>query len=407
MNKDVTRNTNINNKKFFRVIKKDKNSNARLGEITLKNGVVKTPVFMPVGTLASVKGLTPEFLDEVGASMILSNTYHLHLRPGEGVIKKMGGLHKFMNYSKPILTDSGGFQVFSLSKIRKITKEGVHFSSHISGEKLFMSPEDSISIQHKLGADIIMAFDECAPKNVDEKYVKNSVDLTLDWLNRCIKKNKQLLNIEKKMLIKNEGKKFPKNFSHQELFPIIQGGFYKNLREESAKRTIEALQKNNLKGVAIGGLSIGETKNEFIETLENVKDFIPESLPKYVMGIGTIDYILHAVSNGVDMFDCVIPTREARHGRVLTLSGGYNIKNNKNKTDNKSLDETCDCYTCRNFSKSYVRHLFTSNEPLSIVLLSIHNLRFMFRFMDEIKESINNDYFVNYKNKVLKNLKKS
>lgn len=357
----------------FKIIHKDKNSKARRGRITTPHGVIETPVFMPVGTQATVKALKPEDVEKTGAQIILANTYHLFLRPGSDIVREAGGLHSFMNWNKPILTDSGGYQVFSLGAMRKITEEGVKFQSHIDGSRHMLSPEKSIEVQNDLGADIIMAFDECAPKDADRKYIEKSQALTTRWLERCIKAHK--------------------NTDRQALFGIMQGGFYRDLREKSAKEIVEM----DLPGYAIGGISVGETKEDYIGVLEYAPDLLPENKPRYVMGIGTPDYIFEAVERGVDMFDCVEPTRIARHGMAMTSHGRVSIKNAKFERDFGPLDPECDCYTCRHYSRAYLRHLFKSGETMSHMLLSEHNLRFLARTVEGIRQAIEEDRFAEYK----------
>ncbi|MFR7872467.1 tRNA guanosine(34) transglycosylase Tgt [Peptoniphilus grossensis] len=358
----------------FELLKTAKDSKARLGKITTNHGEIETPIFMPVGTRATVKTMTPDELKKIGSQIILSNTYHLFLRPGTDIIEKAGGLHKFMNWDKPILTDSGGFQVFSLSDNRKITEEGVHFRSHIDGSKMFISPEKSIDIQNVLGSDIMMAFDECAPYPASHEYIDNSMRRTLRWAERC--------------------KEHHKNIDKQTLFGIIQGGMYKDLREISAKEMVDM----DFKAYSIGGLSVGEPLDLMNDILDYTTDFMPENKPRYLMGVGSPDYLFEAVERGVDMADCVLPTRIARNGTVLTHKGRIAIKNALYKEDFSSLDEDCQCYTCRNFSKAYIRHLFNVDEILGMRLATIHNLYFLLDMMKNIRESIKGDYFLEYKN---------
>lgn len=357
----------------FELIKKDAGSKARRGRITTPHGVIETPVFMPVGTQATVKAMKPESVNDTGAQIILANTYHLMLRPGSDIVREAGGLHEFMNWHKPILTDCGGFQVFSLGHLRKITEEGAAFSSHIDGSKHMLSPEKSMEVQNDLGSDIIMAFDECAPPDADYDYIAKSQARTTRWLDRCIAAHK--------------------NTDTQALFGIMQGGFFKDLREESAAAIVE----RDLPGYAIGGISVGETKEEYIGVLEYAPDLLPENKPRYVMGIGTPDYILEAVERGVDMFDCVEPTRIARHGMAMTSRGRVSIKNAKYERDFGPLDPECDCYTCRNYSRAYLRHLFKAGETMSHMLLSEHNLRFLSKLSEDIRTSIDQDRFTEFK----------
>ncbi|MGP1570449.1 MAG: tRNA guanosine(34) transglycosylase Tgt [Eubacteriales bacterium] len=357
----------------YELIKKDSKTKARRGVLHTPNGDIQTPIFMPVGTAATVKGVLPEALEEMSAEIILSNTYHLYLRPGHEIVRQAGGLHKFMNWKKPILTDSGGFQVFSLGSLRKITEEGVSFSSHIDGSKHMISPEKSIEIQNALGSDIIMAFDECAPYPADRTYVKNSLERTTRWLRRC--------------------KDYHKDIERQSLFGIMQGGMYQDLRRESASQIVDL----DLPGYAIGGLSVGEPKELMLEVLDYCVDYLPENKARYLMGVGSPDYLFEGVERGIDMFDCVLPTRIARHGMAMTSNGKLNIKNAKYEKDFKPLDENCDCYTCRNYSKAYLRHLYKAGELLSATLLSIHNLHFLIRMMGNIRHSIEEDRFFEYK----------
>ena len=358
---------------IYELLHKDRETKARRGRITTPHGVIETPVFMPVGTQATVKAMKPEDVERTGAQIILSNTYHLMLRPGSDIVREAGGLHEFMNWHKPILTDCGGFQVFSLGHMRKISEEGALFSSHIDGSRHMLSPEKSIAVQNDLGADIIMAFDECAPPDASYDYIAKSQARTTRWLERCVEAHK---NTEK-----------------QALFGIMQGGFFRDLREESAK----AIVSYDLPGYAIGGISVGETKEEYIGVLEYAPDLLPENKPRYVMGIGTPDYIFEAVERGVDMFDCVEPTRIARHGMVMTSHGRLNIKNARYERDFGPLDPECDCYTCRTYSRAYLRHLFKAGETMSNMLLSEHNLRFLSRLSENIRKSIEEDRFLEYK----------
>ena len=357
----------------FELLNKDTRSKARRGRITTPHGVIETPVFMPVGTQATVKAMKPEDVEKTGAQIILANTYHLMLRPGSDIVRAAGGLHEFMNWHKPILTDCGGFQVFSLGHMRKITEEGALFASHIDGSRHMLSPEKSIQVQNDLGADIIMAFDECAPPDADREYIARSQARTTRWLERSIEAHQ--------------------NPDRQALFGIMQGGFFRDLREESAREIV----KFDLPGYAIGGISVGETKEEYIGVLEYAPDLLPENKPRYVMGIGTPDYIFEAVEHGVDMFDCVEPTRIARHGLAMTSQGRVSIKNAKYEIDFGPLDPACDCYTCRHYSRAYLRHLFKAGETMSHMLLTEHNLRFLSRLSENIRKSIDEDRFLEYK----------
>ena len=371
----------------FELLKTDDRTKARRGRLTTPHGVIETPIFMPVGTAATVKGMKPEDVKELGAQIILSNTYHLYLRPGHDVVREAGGLHRFMNWDLPILTDSGGFQVFSLGAMRKIREEGVDFRSHIDGSKHFISPEKSIEIQHSLGSDIMMAFDECAPYPADRRYVKDSLELTTRWLARCKKYHEEYCEQhggESQVL--GEG-------VNQSLFGIMQGGVYKDLRKQSAEQVVEM----DLPGYSIGGLSVGEPKEIMYDVMDECVDYLPKDKPRYLMGVGSPDCLFEGVERGVDMFDCVLPTRIARHGMAMTSQGKVNIKNAKYERDFEPLDPNCDCYTCRNYSKAYLRHLFKSNELMSATLMSYHNLHFLVSTMTKIREAIEEGRFLEYK----------
>lgn len=357
----------------FELIKKDAHTNARRGRVTTKHGTIETPVFMPVGTQATVKAMRPEEVEALGAEIILCNTYHMYLRPGEDIVREAGGLHRFMNWNRPILTDSGGFQVFSLGKFRNITEEGAKFKSYIDGSAHMMTPEKSIEIQNALGADIIMAFDECVEYPSDREYVKTSLERTTRWLRRCKDRHE--------------------NVSDQALFGIMQGGMYKDLRYQSAMEITDL----ELPGYAIGGLSVGEPKELMLDMLDDCVEYLPEGKPRYLMGVGTPDYLFEGVERGVDMFDCVLPTRLARHGVAMTSHGNINIKNAAFARDFSPLDDECDCYTCRNYSRAYIRHLFKSNEIMSSMLLSEHNLHFLVTMMQNIRKAIEEDRFTEYK----------
>lgn len=364
----------------YNLIKEEGNTKARLGEIVTNYGKYDTPMFMPVGTLANIKTLVPEEVVREGAGIILSNTYHLWLRPGDDVVKACGGLHKFMNYNGPILTDSGGFQVFSLAKNKKkdITEEGVHFKSHIDGSKLFLTPEKSIEIQNNLDSDIAMSFDECPPASATYEYLKNSMERTIRWAIR--------------------GKRVHSN-ENQALFGIVQGGPHKDLRKYSALKTVEI----GFDGYAIGGVANdGESKEDMYKAIDYSIDYLPKDKVRYLMGIGEPADILEGVERGIDIFDCVLPTRIARHGNAFTRSGKINLKNAKYKMDFSKIDETCDCYTCTHYTKAYIRHLLNAKEVLAGRLLSIHNIRFLIKLTEEIRESIKNDNFLEYKNDFLK-----
>ena len=364
----------------FKVLK-ETSYGARLGTFETKWGTHKTPMFMPVGTQATVKTLSPEELKDAHADIILSNTYHLWLRPGEDIVDKAGGLHNFMNYKTgPILTDCGGFQVFSLAKPKNISEEGVIFKSHINGEKLLLTPEKSIMIQNKLDSDIAMSFDECIPYPATYEYCKNSVLRTLRWAER--------------------GKKVFNN-PRQSLFGIVQGGEYQDLREYSAKETV----KMNFDGYAIGGTSVGEDKETMYKMIDYAIEYLPEDKPRYLMGVGDPFDLFEGVERGVDMFDCVHPTRLARHGHAFTKFGKINLKNAKYKEDFTPVDVNCDCECCKHYTKAYIRHLLVAEETLGQRLLSIHNLRFLIRIMENIRESIKEDRFLEYKKEFMTNYK--
>lgn len=363
----------------YELIHKDKKTGARLGKITLPHGTFETPVFMPVGTLGTVKSMTVEELkDIVEANIILGNTYHLNLRPGMEVIKAAGGLHKFMNWDRNILTDSGGFQVFSLQSIRKITEEGVEFRSHLNGEKLFMSPESSIDIQQTLGSDIMMCFDECAPYPAERKYVEKSMEMTTRWAKRC--------------------RDAHTNRDTQALFGIVQGGMYPDLRKKSA----EDLIKIGFDGYAVGGLSVGEPKDIMLEVLEQTTPHLPEDKARYLMGVGSPDYLIEAVLRGIDMCDCVLPTRMARNGTAMTSKGKVVIKNKQYELDFRPLDEKCECYACKNYSRAYIRHLMKSGEILGARLMTIHNLRFLTKLMEDVREAIKEDRLLEFREEFYK-----
>lgn len=361
----------------YEILHVDKNSGARTGVLHTPHGDIYTPIFMPVGTLATVKSLTSDDLYDLGAQIILANTYHLHIRPGDELIKRAGGLHKFMNFNRPMLTDSGGFQVFSLADIRKITDDGVEFRNHLSGSKMFFSPEKAIEIENNLGADIIMAFDVCSEPGVSHKDAEIAMQRTLDWLDRCVKAHKN---------------------DNQMLFPIVQGNFYEDLRLKSLEET----KKYCKCGISIGGLSVGEPKEDMIRMLDVMKPHYPENMPRYLMGVGTPDYIFESVERGIDMFDCVLQTRVARNGLAMTSHGKVTLKNAKYKEDFTTLDDECDCYCCRNHTKAYLHHLVMCNEILAARLLSLHNIRFTLNMMEKMRDAINNDRFLEYKKEFYK-----
>lgn len=344
----------------------DPHTGARAGRLITPHGTIKTPVFMPVGTQATVKAVTTDSLEKIHAQILLSNTYHLHLRPGSDIVKEAGGLHQFMNWKGPILTDSGGFQVFSLSGLRKIKEEGVTFSSHLDGSRIFMSPEISMKIQENLGADIIMAFDECAPAKMDRKYIAPSMERTLRWLQRS---------------------KDAHTREDQALFGIVQGGLFKDLRIHSAKETA----KIDLPGYAIGGLSVGETRAEMLEILDYLPNYLPQDKPRYLMGVGTPQDFVESVLRGIDMMDCVHPTRIARHGLAMTSRGMISIKRAEFRRDFTPLDQQCSCPCCKGYTKAYLRHLYKSGEMLSAMLLSLHNLQFMISLSERLRQAIFRD----------------
>lgn len=350
--------------------------NARAATLQTAHGEIKTPVFMAVGTKANVKTMTSLELLEMGCQVVLGNTYHLHLRPGEDVISKMGGLHKFMNWHKPILTDSGGFQVFSLSHLRKLTEEGVEFKSHIDGKKCFLSPETSMKIQMDLGSDIIMAFDECPPWPSTREQMQTSIDLTIRWLERC-----------QKAMTRNESL----------LFGIIQGGLYQDLREYSLEKTVAF----DLPGYALGGFSVGEPINEMHKMLPHVAPKMPFNKPRYLMGVGTPLDLITSIDSGIDMFDCVLPTRVARNGTIYTSMGKVSIKRAEHQLDENPLDPNCDCYTCKNHSRGYLRHLYMAGEILSGRLNTIHNLHYYFKLMGEARAAILNGTWESFRDKEL------
>jgi len=347
----------------FELLKTDRNTGARLGRMTTAHGEVRTPVFMPVGTQGTVKAMTPTGLEEAGAEIILGNTYHLYLRPGHELIRDHGGLHRFMHWDRPILTDSGGFQIFSLGPLRRITEEGVHFQSHIDGSRHFLSPERAIEIQEALGSDIMMCLDDCTPYPADRAYAAKSMALTHRWAKRC---------------------REAKSREDRALFGIVQGGVHRDLRRASA----EALAAIGFDGYAIGGLSVGEPKDLMMETLEATAPLLPAGQARYLMGVGTPEDIVEGVHHGIDLFDCVMPTRCARNGLLFTNHGKVVIKNARYRTDQAPLDETCDCYTCRNFSRAYLRHLFIAREILALLLNTIHNVRFYLALMERIRAAI-------------------
>lgn len=357
----------------YELVKKDERTGARAGIIHTPHGSFPTPIFMPVGTQASVKGVSPDELHDLGAGIILSNTYHLFLRPGMDLIREAGGLHKFMHWDGAILTDSGGFQVFSLGDLRKITEEGVTFRSHIDGSKKFLSPEVSMEVQMALGSDIVMAFDECVPYPADYNYAKQSTERTIRWLQRC----------KDAMTAPNQG-----------LFGIVQGGMHKELREWSARETTAM----DLPGYAVGGLSVGEPKELMYEMLEYSTSLLPQDKPRYLMGVGTPDCLVEGVQRGIDMFDCVYPTRVARNGMAMTWTGRLVMKNAQFTHDHTVLEEGCGCYACRNgYTRAYIRHLVRANEIFGLRLLSLHNLYFLQEFMRRMRQAILEDRFTEFR----------
>jgi len=354
-------------------IKTCKQTGARLGKVHTPHGTFDTPMFMPVGTLASVKTMSPETLKDMNAQIILSNTYHLWLRPGEDIIQEAGGLHKFMNWDRPILTDSGGFQVFSLSDMREIKEEGVHFRHHLSGEKLFFSPEKAMAIQNALGSDIMMVLDECPPYPASFEYMKQSVERTSRWAERSLQAH-----------IRPE---------HQGLFGIIQGGEYEELRKQSA-RDITSL---GFPGYAVGGLSVGESKKVMNEVLEFTTPLMPSDKPRYLMGVGSPGSLIEGAMRGIDMFDCVLPTRIARNGTCMTSNGRLVVRNATFARDFNPIDPNCDCYTCKNYTRAYVRHLINCNETFGFQLTTYHNLYFLLNLMEQVRTAIREDRLGNFK----------
>ena len=357
----------------FELLHVCKQTGARRGRLHTPHGVIETPIFMPVGTQASVKTMSPDELKDCGAQIILSNTYHLHVRPGEDLIQRAGGLHRFMSWDRPILTDSGGFQVFSLASLRKVEERGVEFRSHLDGSKMFIGPEESIAIQQALGSDIMMQFDECSPYPCDYDRAKGAMHRTLRWLDRCMK---------------------AKTSENQALFGIVQGAFYSDLRIECAKE----MAKLDLPGFGIGGLSVGEPKEVMYDMLEKMMPYMPENKPRYLMGVGSPDCLIEGVLRGVDMFDCVLATRVARNGTVFTHDGRLVVRNAKYAEDFTPLDPDCDCYACRNFTRGYIRHLFKAGEILALRLNSIHNIYFLTHMMTEIREAIEADALLDWAN---------
>jgi len=357
----------------YELLHECKQTGARYGKIHTPHGSFETPIFMPVGTLATVKTLSPEELLGMDAGIILANTYHLWLQPGEDIVAEAGGLHKFQNWHRPILTDSGGFQVFSLSKMRKIEEEGVTFRDHRNGASLFMSPEISIDVQNKLGADIIMSFDECPPYPVTHEYMRKSVDRTLRWAERGLKVHARP--------------------NDQALFGIVQGGEFEDLRRYSAEKLVEM----DFPGYSVGGVSVGETKETARKMVEYAIPFLPKDKPRYLMGVGAADDLIDGVTRGIDMFDCVLPTRVARHGAAMTSIGRVIVKNKIYERDFTPLDESCSCYTCQNYTKAYIRHLLKANETFGQRLVSYHNLYFLIDLMKQVQEAIKADRLLDFR----------
>ena len=372
---------------MYKILCKD--GSAKRGRLETVHGTIETPVFMNVATVGAMKGaVSTEDLQNLKTQVVLSNTYHLHVRPGDEIVKKMGGIHKFMVWDKPILTDSGGFQVFSLAGLRKIKEEGVYFNSHIDGRKIFMGPEESMQIQSNLASTIAMAFDECPPHPATRQYMQNSVDRTTRWLERCKKEMDRLNSLDTTI-----------NKS-QLLFGINQGGIFEDIRVEHAKRISEL----NLDGYALGGLAVGESHAEMYDIIEKTVPYLPEDKPTYLMGVGTPANILEAVERGVDFFDCVYPARNGRHGHAYTNHGKMNLMNKKYELDDRPLDETCDCPTCRKYSRAYIRHLLKAKEMLGLRLMVTHNLYFYNNMMEEIRDAIEKGCFKEYKKKKLEQL---
>ena len=360
---------------YLEILHEDAQTGARYGILHTPHGDVETPMFMPVGTNATVKCMSPEQVAACGSGVVLANTYHLHLRPGEKTVAKAGGLHEFMNYHGPILTDSGGFQVFSLASRRKITEEGVEFHNEIDGGREFFSPEVAIQIEEDLGADIIMSFDECIPYPSTREYVEKSTERTLRWAKRGLEAHKR---------------------EDQALFGIVQGGAYRDLREHCAKKLAEM----DFPGYSIGGTSIGEPKEVCFQMVEDAVRYLPKDKPRYLMGVGSIDYILEGIAMGVDMFDCVLPTRLARHGALMTTHGRINIQRAQYKEDFTPLDPECDCYTCKNYTKAYLHHLHKAGEEFGKTLNSIHNIRFLIKLAEQARIAIKEDRFADFKEEV-------
>ena len=362
---------------YYQTIKQDSRTGARAGILHTPHGDIETPTFMPVGTQGTVKGVMPRDLKETKSQIILANTYHLYMRPGDEIVKKAGGLHKFMAWDKPILTDSGGFQVFSLAKLNKIKDDGVYFNSHVDGSLHFITPEKAIEIENNLGADIIMAFDQCSPYGADYNDSKKALDRTLKWLDRCYIKHQN---------------------PEQALFPIVQGNMYKDLRRQSLKETIPYAKY----GIAIGGLSVGEPKPLMYEIMDDLYEHYPTHIPRYLMGVGSPDCLVEGVMRGIDMFDCVLATRVGRNGTALTENGKVVVRNGAYKEDFTPLDPTCDCYCCQNYTKAYLRHMINVNEMMGAMMISLHNISYLNRLMREMREAILQDSFTEFRQEFYK-----
>ena len=356
---------------YYEQIKQDKRTGARVGILHTPHGDIETPTYMPVGTQATVKGVMPRDLKEAKSQIILANTYHLYMRPGDELVKQAGGLHKFMAWDRPILTDSGGFQVFSLAKLNKIKDEGVEFSSHVDGSRHFITPEKAIDIENNLGADIIMAFDQCSPYGADYAESKKAMERTLKWLDRCYNHHKN---------------------PEQALFPIVQGNMYKDLRHTSLKETIPYAKY----GIAIGGLSVGEPKNVMYDIMDSMLEYYPTNVPRYLMGVGSPDCLIEGVRRGIDMFDCVLATRVGRNGTAMTSYGKAVVRNGAYKEDFTALDPECDCYACKNYTKAYLRHLINVGEMMGGMMISLHNITYLNNLMKQVREAIMQDSFTEF-----------
>ncbi|MBQ8427363.1 MAG: tRNA guanosine(34) transglycosylase Tgt [Clostridia bacterium] len=356
---------------YYEQIKQDKRTGARVGILHTPHGDIETPTYMPVGTQATVKGVMPRDLKEAHSQIILANTYHLYMRPGDELVKEAGGLHKFMAWDRPILTDSGGFQVFSLAKLNKIKDEGVEFSSHVDGSRHFITPEKAIDIENNLGADIIMAFDQCSPYGADYAESKKAMERTLKWLDRCYNHHKN---------------------PEQALFPIVQGNMFKDLRATSLKETIPYAKY----GIAIGGLSVGEPKKVMYDIMDSMLDFYPTNVPRYLMGVGSPDCLIEGVRRGIDMFDCVLATRVGRNGTAMTSYGKAVVRNGAFKEDFSLLDPECDCYACKNYTKAYLRHLINVGEMMGGMMISLHNITYLNNLMKQVREAIMQDSFTEF-----------